>query len=70
LAPFVVNKGILISEIYKTFYVNKEENPIVVLSVQQLKFPMWDKIFAFGLPPNLSIAKDIFTLDCSAGRGV
>jgi len=23
---------------------------------------MWDKIFAFGLPPNLSIAKDIFTL--------
>jgi len=67
LRYLIVHKGIGISEHYKTFYVIKEETPVVVISLEQLKFILLDKLFLDHLPEKLKLARDIFIFGCSVG---
>lgn len=61
------NKGYNTGNFFKEFYVRKEDIPIVVLSMDQLKFLIDDKEFKSNLPDHLKVSKDIFVLGCTVG---
>lgn len=57
----LINAG----EFYKTFYVYKEELPVVTLLPEELNFLIYDKDFETSLSPVLSRAKDVFVFGCT-----
>lgn len=64
------DRGIDTRSISKLFYVVKEEIPIIVLSVEQLNFLIFDKSFSKDLPYRLEKIKDIFVFGCTVGLRV
>ncbi len=60
-------KGYQVGDFYKDFYARREEIPVIVLNLEQLKFIINDKEFESSLPPNLKKVKDIFVVGCSVG---
>ena len=60
-------KSITIGDHYKQFYVCKPENPVLVLSIEQLQFLMWNEPFLATIPDFLMTARDIFVFGCAVG---
>src|SRR4030095_5412603 len=56
-----------VGEFHKTFYVRKEEIPIVVLMPEELNFLIFDRDFEFSLPKRLKEVKDFFVFGCTVG---
>lgn len=67
-----LNKDLLIptGDYYKSFYVCKEEVPIVTLLPAQLQFLICDAAFEKSLSISLQKAKDIFVFGCTVGLRV
>ena len=63
-------KGINTGDFYKSFYVCREEVPIVTLMPQQLQFLINDTAFHDGLPIPLQKAKAIFIVGCTVALRV
>lgn len=59
--------GINTGPFHRNFYVLKEDVPIVTLSIEQLNFLIYDKVFESSLPPHLQRVKDCFVFGCSTG---
>ncbi|MEO5990600.1 MAG: tyrosine-type recombinase/integrase [Ferruginibacter sp.] len=57
--------GIKTGDFYKSFYVNKEEVPIITLMPQQLQFLINDKNFEESLSPSLQKSKAILVFGCT-----
>lgn len=60
-------KGINCGEFHKSFYVRKEEVPIITLSKEQLQFLIYDKSFDASLSDPLRRSKDFFVFGCIVG---
>lgn len=62
-----LSKDLLIDagDFYKTFYVYKEELPVVTLLPEELNFLIYNKSFEASLPPVLMRAKDVFVFGCT-----
>lgn len=60
-------KGYNTGNFYKDFYIRKEEIPVFVLSMHQLKFLISDIEIDKKLPSHLLLTKDIFILGCTTG---
>ncbi len=60
-------KGYSTGLFYKDFYIRKEEIPVNVLSMSQLKFLITDADFEASLPNHLHTTKDIFVFGCTVG---
>lgn len=58
-------KMLNISDVYKKFYICKEEIPIHTLLPTQLKFLINDSSFENSLPSSLKQTKDIFIIGCT-----
>lgn len=56
-----------IGDFYKMFYVTKEEIDILVLSPEQLKFLIHDKVFEDSLSISQKKIKDVFVFGCTTG---
>lgn len=52
---------------YKSFYVYKEDIPIITLSVKQLRFLTFDISFEKSLPVSLRCCKDMLVFGCMVG---
>lgn len=67
-----LNRELAIStgEFYKSFYISKEEVPIVTLLPEQLQFLVSNTEFYNGLTKPLQKAKDIFVFGCSVALRV
>ena len=63
-------QGIYTGEFYKSYYVWKEEIPIIVLEPEQLNFLIYNKEFNDSLTSTLQRAKDIFVLGCTVALRV
>ena len=63
-------KGLKTGDFYKSFYVCREEVPIVTLMPQQLQFLINDTAFHDGLPIPLQKAKAIFIVGCTVALRV
>ncbi len=61
------SKGIFTGDFFKDFYVKKDEIPIIALSVEQLKFLIFNKEFEVSLSPPLLRTKDAFIIGCTCG---
>jgi len=61
------DKDIQTGDFQRFFYVRKEEIEIFVLSPEQLKFLIHDKVFDEKLLPRQKIIKDIFVFGCTTG---
>ena len=55
---------------YKSFYVCREEIPVITLLPQQLHFLITNKVFEDSLSKTLQKAKDIFVLGCTVALRV
>jgi site-specific recombinase XerD len=62
--------GIKTGEFYKSFYVCKEEVPIITLMPQQLQFLINDREFDEKLSPTLLKSKQIFVFGCTVALRV
>jgi integrase len=60
-------KDIFLGDFHKQFYVRKEEVTILVLSPEQLKFLIHDKVFESKLSRANQKIKDIFVFGCTTG---
>lgn len=60
-------QGLFTGPYYKNFYVVKEEVDIITLTVEQLKFLAFDKVFEACLPNALQHSKDVFVIGCIVG---
>jgi len=58
-------KLLSVGEFHKSFYVRKEEIPIITLMPQQLQFLIADKQFEEALPVFLQRTKDFFVFGCT-----
>lgn len=58
-------KNIEIGNFYKSFYVPKEEIPIIALSPEQLNYLIFNKELNSNLPENLVRTKDMFVFGCT-----
>ena len=67
-----VNKdlGIATGDFYKSFFVCKEEVPIITLLPEQLQFLINDETFHQSLSPSLQKTKDIFVVGCTVALRV
>lgn len=63
-------KGMHIGEFYKDFYVWKEELPVIVLSIEQLRFLIQNEKFDKSLPIHLRRTKDLFVFGCTTALRV
>ena len=61
------SNGIHTGPYHKNFYVPKEEVAILTLTVEQLKFLIFDKNFENNLSQPLQYAKDVFVIGCMVG---
>lgn len=61
------SKGYEMGVFYKDFYARREEIPVIVLNMEQLRFLIKDKPFENNLPENLKVTKDIFVVGCCVG---
>jgi len=61
------DKDFFTGDFQRLFYVRKEEVEIFVLSPDQLKFMIHDKVFEESLIPSLQRIKDIFIFGCTTG---
>ena len=59
------DKDLFTGDFQRLFYVRKEEIAIFVLSPEQLKFLIHDKVFEQTLSPNHKRIKDIFVFGCT-----
>ncbi|WP_255155248.1 tyrosine-type recombinase/integrase, partial [Ferruginibacter sp. HRS2-29] len=59
--------GIATGPHHKNFYIQKEEIAIITLTVEQLRFLMFDNDFEAKLSRPLKHAKDVFVLGCMVG---
>jgi integrase len=57
--------GIITGDFYKSFYVCREEIPIITLLPEQLQFLINNKAFSEGLSGPLQKSKDIFVFGCT-----
>lgn len=62
--------GIKTGDFYKSFYVNREEIPIITLLPQQLHFLINDKNFENSLSPSLQKSKAILVFGCTVALRV
>jgi integrase len=60
-------KDFFLGDFHKQFYVRKEEVTILVLSPEQLKFLIHDKVFESKLTRANQKVKDIFVFGCTTG---
>lgn len=60
-------KGYNTGTFYRDFYIRKEEIPVNVLNINQLKFLISDGNFEATLPEHLKTAKDLFVFGCTVG---
>lgn len=58
-------RGYVIGNFHKSFRIPLQQNTPVVLSPEQLKFLISDKVFDEGLNPGLKRARDIFVFGCT-----
>jgi len=63
-------EGILTGDFYKSFYVWKEEIPVIVLQPEQLNYLIYDEEFESRLSDRLRRTKDIFVLGCTVALRV
>jgi integrase len=61
------NKGYNTGLFYKEFYIRKEEIPVIVLNMMQLKLLISNREFESKLPKHLMTTKDLFVLGCTVG---
>lgn len=59
--------GICTGHYHKSFYVVKEEIPILTLTVEQLQYLVFNKAFEDTLSKPLQNCKDIFVIGCMVG---
>jgi len=59
--------GIFTGPFHKSFYVQKEDVPIITLSVQQLQFLIYNTAFEQNLSAALQRSKDFFIFGCTVG---
>ena len=64
-----LNKELLleIGEFHKSFYVRKEEIPIIALLPEELNYLIYDVSFEASLTKRLKEAKDFFVFGCTVG---
>jgi len=62
-----LNKQLLLNtgDFYKSFYVRKEDVPIVTLLPEELNFLIYDQAFKRKLSPALQKVKDVFVFGCT-----
>jgi len=67
-----LNKNLLlgVGEFHKSFYVRKEEVPIVTLLPEELNFLIQDKKFEESLSPLMCRVKDVFVFGCTVALRV
>ena len=63
-------KGLNIGDFHKSFYVTKEDIPIIVLEPDQLKYLIFDQDLEAQLPNRLKRVKDIFVFGCTVALRV
>jgi len=61
------NKLVNTGDFYKSFYVRKEEIPILILEPRQLSFLISNEEFNASMPRHLRRIKDIFVFGCTVG---
>ncbi len=59
------DKLMKVGDFYKSFYVCKEEVPIITLLPEQFQFLIYNKPFEIGLSEILQNIKDIFVFGCT-----
>jgi integrase len=67
-----LNKNLLLGagDFHKSFYVRKEEVPIVTLLPEELNFLIHDKVFEESLSPSMCKVKDVFVFGCTVALRV
>lgn len=63
----IFEKDFVTGDFHKMFYVRKEEVDILVLSLEQLKFLIYDEKFQTILSPSEKRVKDAFVFGCITG---
>ena len=63
-------KGINVGNFHKSFYVCKEEIPIITLLPEQLNYLIYNKEFASNLSERLRKTKDVFVFGCTVALRV
>jgi len=64
------DKGFSIGAFHKSFYVNKEDIPVIVLQPDQLRYLINDEDLESSLSDKLKRVKDIFVFGCSVALRV
>lgn len=59
------DKLLKVGDFYKSFYVTKEEVPIITLLPEQLRFLIYEHSFEQTLTPALQCTKDVFVFGCT-----
>lgn len=62
-----IDKGMMIGQYFKRFYVPNETIPIIVLEPEMLKFLIYSKEFEATLSQALCKTKDLFVFGCTVG---